>query len=74
MALRRLGASLSQLRADIAQVSEQIGVLAALEETRPLTTEERAQARQLKERSRVLFWELRALAAEYQLITEEQRR
>jgi hypothetical protein len=63
--LQRLAAALGQLRSEVAVITTKSNLLASLEEERPLTSEEKADAKRLKAESRRLYWELRALAREY---------
>lgn len=68
-ALQRLNDALGQLRADLALVTAQTDLLASIEDERPLTPEERAEARRLKAEYRRLYWQLKALMKEFALTT-----
>jgi hypothetical protein len=72
-ALRRLSTAVGQLRSEIAVAGARVNVLASIEDTRPLTPEEKAEARRLKAEGRRLFLELKALTDEYALMHEPRR-
>lgn len=72
--LRRLRVALARLRDDLARVRVGTSQLTAIELSRPLTLEERQQARLLTTESERLRWELASLRQEFELRHKEQGR